>query len=67
MTLFRMEISLDFTDPSDRPKRRGPPPRFAAMAKPKESAPPVEQVNKADVPASMTKKTNLKCRILCHP
>ena len=54
-----MEISLDFTDPSDRPKRRDPPPRFAAMAKTKESAPPVEPANKADASASTTKRTDL--------
>ena len=62
-----MEISLDFTDPSDRPKRRDPPPRFAAMAKAKESAPPVEPANKTDTSASIAKRTQLKCRILCHP
>lgn len=41
-----MEITIDFSDPSEKPRSRGPPPRFASMAKSKESAPAPEPTKK---------------------
>ena len=42
-----MEITIDFSDPSEKPRSRGPPPRFASMAKSKEPAPAPEPAKKS--------------------
>ena len=37
---FKMEIPIEISFESDKPKRRGPPARFAAMMKQKENPEP---------------------------
>lgn len=41
-----MEITIDFSDSSEKPRSRGPPPRFASMVKSKESTPASEPTKK---------------------